>query len=102
MKCLVCERRPRHEGKAYCHNCLVKIEADKRRRQAIKPVQYLTYRGHVVALYPNGDGKLQGKLMSTDPQRLPKGITLDLNTYLEGFTREQVKRLKASVLRLAR
>jgi hypothetical protein len=40
--------------------------------------------------------------MSTDPQRLPKGITLDLNTYLEGFTREQVKRLKASVLRLAR
>jgi hypothetical protein len=55
-----------------------------------------------MALYRNGDGKLNGELVRVDPANLPKGITLDLNTYLEGFTREQVKRLKASVLRLAR
>jgi len=100
-KCLICEKRPRQDGKAYCHNCLAKIEADKRRKEATKPVKYLTYKGHVVALYRNGGGKLKGELLRIDPKRLPKAKTLDLNTYLEGFSREQVKRLKASVLKLA-
>ena len=99
-KCNVCEARPaRVEG--LCHNCSRKIEAEKGHKKAEKPVSFLTYRGHVVGLYRNGGSTLLPKLMNRNPDTLPKSKTLDLNTYLEGFTREKVKSFKSCVLTLA-
>jgi len=99
-KCVVCERRPARDG-AYCANCAAKIEAERRRSKPQQPVKFLTYRGHVVGLYRNGNGKLMPRLLKRSAERLPKTKTLDLNTYLEGFTREQVKAFKRCVLELA-
>lgn len=100
MKCIICERRPA-KGGAYCANCSAKIDAEQRRRSANKPLRFLTYRGYVVGLYRNGSGKLIPHLLRRSPKWLPKSRTLDLNTYLEGFTRDQVKKMKACVLHLA-
>lgn len=99
VKCIICERRPANGG-AYCANCASKIEADKRRRQADEPVKFLIYRGHVVGLYRN-NGRLTPKLLKRNPETLPKTKTLNLNRYIEGFTREEVKRFKACVLQCA-
>lgn len=100
MKCIICLRRPA-KGNGYCANCASQIEAEKRRKQADEPVKFLTYRGHVVGLYRNGNGRLTPKLLKRSPENLPKTKTLDLNTYIEGFTREEIKRFKACVLQLA-
>lgn len=100
MKCIVCERRPARGG-AYCVNCSAKIDAEQRCRNANQPERFLTYRGIVVGLYRNGGGKLIPRLLRRNPKWLSKSRTLDLNTYLEGFTREEVKRFKACVLQLA-
>lgn len=99
-KCNVCEARPVRVG-GLCHNCAHKIEAEKRHNKAEQPVSFFTYRGHVVGLYRNGGSTLVPKLMNRNPDNLPKSKTLDLNTYLEGFTRERVKSFKACVLKLA-
>ena len=66
-----------------------------------KPVKFLTYRGNVVGLFSNGDGTLKSRLMNSNPERLPKDKTLDLNKYCPGFDRSQIKRFKACVLKLA-
>lgn len=100
-KCVVCGKRPSPVGQ-YCHNCTTRIEKDKREKCIEQPVRFLTYRGIVVALYRNGEeGQLRGLVLKRNPDKLPKTRTLDLNTYLKGFTREQVKSLKAKVLTLA-
>jgi len=100
-KCVVCGKRPSPVGQ-YCHNCTVRIERDKRGKRDEQPVRFLTYRDIVVALYPNGkEGELRGLVIKRSSDKLPKARTLDLNTYLKGFTREQVKSLKAKVLTLA-
>jgi hypothetical protein len=100
MKCIICERRPARDG-AYCPNCNQKIEAEKRRAEPEKPVKFLTYRGHVVGLYRNGNGRLTPQLLQRSPENLPKSQTLNLNTYIPGFSREQIKKFKACVLQLA-
>lgn len=101
VTCVICDHRPRAEGSRFCHNCGRKLEAEARRRGNGQPYRFLTYRGHVVGLFENGDGKLRGRLLNREPAKLPKGKTLDLNSYLPGFTRDQVKRFKAAVLKLA-
>jgi len=63
--------------------------------------RFLTYRGFVVGVYKYPDGRLIGEALLRDPEKLPNGKTLDLNTYLHGFSREQIKKLKAQVLELA-
>jgi len=99
-RCIICERRPARDG-AYCGNCAAKIAAQERQSKPEQPVKFLTYQGHVVGLYRNGNGKLTPRLLKRSADNLPKSKTLDLNTYLEGFTREQIKRFKACVFQLA-
>ena len=99
-KCVICERRPVHD-KGRCLQCSSTIKVAERRKQAQQPVKFLTYHGHVVGLYPNGGRTLKGRLLRRGPEHLPKLKTLDLNTYLHGFTREQIKAFKAAVLKLA-
>lgn len=103
-KCIICDRRPAVNGRGWCANCTAKIEADQRhRRQKEEATMYLHYRGHVVGLFPNGNGTLVARLLvDKSLDRLPKKRTLNLDRYCQGYTREQVKRFKATVLRLAR
>ncbi len=100
-RCLICEQRPAHKATGFCHNCESKLESQRRQSKPVEPKHYLTYRGIVVGLYPDGKGKLKARLLRRDAQHLPKYKTLDLNTYLDGFSREQVKKFKACVLSLA-
>lgn len=100
MKCIICGQRPAHTD-GICANCAAKVEAERRRRKPVEPFRFLTYRGYVVGFYPNGNGTLTPKLLRRNPDNLPKYKTLDLNHYIEGFAREEVKRLKACVLQLA-
>ena len=100
--CAICNHRPKAKGSRYCVNCQAKMDKEKRLRTAEKPVKFATYRGHVVGFYRrNGDGVLVPRLLRRKPEGLPKGKTLDLNRYIEGFTREQVKNLKSAILQLA-
>ena len=103
MKCIVCEQRPARVN-GLCQNCHTKIEAETTRQngKTSKPTYYLTYRGHVVGLYPQADGKLHARLeLRKTGARLPKKITIDLNGYCEGYDRETIKRFKACVLQVA-
>ena len=99
--CAICNRRPKAKGSRYCANCQAKLDAEKRRCDSAKPVKFATYQGHVVGFYKNGNGKLMPRLLRRKPEGLPKGKTLDLNHYIEGFTREQVKNIKSAILQLA-
>lgn len=101
-KCLICETSPRFDGSPYCRECHQGISAAHERRKTTEPVKFLVYQGSVVGLFPNGktteDGQQQFSpaLLKRDPTKLPKGKTLDLDKYLEGYTRQQVKKLKAA------
>lgn len=98
--CAICGRRPAN-GVAYCTNCLSKLESERRHKAKPEAKHYLTYRGHVVGLFPNGDGTLSARLLQRNPDRLPKGKTIDLNRWCDGFSREKIKAFKACVLKLA-
>jgi hypothetical protein len=98
--CAICNHRPEAPGGRYCANCQAKLDKEKRLRKADKPVKFATYRGYVVGFYRQ-NGALVPRLLQRKPEGLPKGITLDLNHYIEGFTREQVKNLKSAILQLA-
>lgn len=99
-KCIICERRPAKEG-SYCGQCNTKIDVDRKARLGDKPEKFLTYRGHVVGLFKNGNGRLQAKLLRRSADRLPKGKTIDLNVYCKGYTRQQIKDFKRCILKLA-
>lgn len=117
-KCLICEFRPARLGQPYCHNCAQKIAAETARKVKQKPEKFLYYRGHWVGLYREsednfkprylgyapfgqeikGSGKSKPKVVSP---KYPLSRTLNLDTYLKGFSREQVKNLKRCVLKLS-
>lgn len=96
-KCIICNVKPASKG-YLCYNCQQKIEAERRRRQnKAKPERYLLYRGNVVGLFSNGDNSLSPKLLNCNPKSLPKSKVLNLDTYLPGFTRDQIRRFKKAV-----
>ena len=97
-KCVICEQRPAN-GNGQCVQCSNHIA--KLGKRAPQPRHFLTYRGDVVGLYPNGGGTLKPRLLQRSAEHLPKGKTLDLNHYCEGYSRETIKRFKACVLQLA-
>ena len=99
-KCIICSKRPAKVD-GFCTSCNGHIEADRSRKRRPEPRHFLTYRGHVVGLFPNGDGMLKALLLRRNPDRLPKGKTIDLNRWCDGFSREQIKEFKACVLKLA-
>ena len=99
VKCLICERGPAISN-GYCHNCGKQLEAGKKQGGTKEPSRFLTYRGSVVGLFEKGGG-LVAQLLNRNPERLPKAKTLDLNTYLNGYERSQIKRFKACVLQLS-
>ena len=99
-KCLICDARPALKS-GYCANCGAKIDSERRARAEVQPAKFLTYRGHVVGLYPTGKGTLKARLETRNADTLPQSRVLDLNTYLDSFDRDQIKRFKRCVLSLA-
>jgi len=99
-KCVICSKRPAKVA-AYCIQCNGHIEADHNRKRRPEPRHFLTYRGHVVGLFKNGEGMLKAQLLRRNPDRLPKSKTFDLNRWVDGFSRAQIKDFKACVLKLA-
>ena len=102
-KCLICEQRPARV-KGMCPPCHDQVDKEARQRnaRANKPKYYLTYKGHVVGLYSEKGGTLKARYEpKINAGHLPKTITIDLNGYCEGYTREQIKRFKACVLQVA-
>lgn len=100
-KCIICDQRPAANGNGWCANCTARIEAERRRRRPEEARMYLHYRGYVIGLFPNGNGMLKPRLLTRSLGRLPKSRTLNLDHYCSGYTREQIKRFKATVLSLA-
>ena len=101
-KCIICDKRPVANGNGWCANCTAKIEAERRRRRPEEARMYFHYRGHVVGLFPNGNGMLSPRLLTRSLDRLRKSRTLNLDRYCPGYTRGQIKRFKAAVLSVAR
>lgn len=96
MKCLICQQRPRLEESRYCGACndLVKSNVTTKRR----PERYVVYKEYVVGMFKNGNGKLHPEMVKVAVGSLPKRNVLNLNEYIEGFDRAQVKELKRTVL----
>ena len=123
-KCFVCETRPRQNDSRFCSPCSDRIAADIRSKQKPQADKYLHYRGHWIGLFANGtdeDGiaTFKAKYLCYAPLPAPEemnaylrhGIrpkspkfrlakTLNLDKWIEGFTRQQIKLLKAGVKRL--
>lgn len=100
VKCVICELRPAN-GNGFCGNCDSKLESQRKTKANNQPQNFLTYRGHVVGLYRNGEDKLIARLLKRNPDRLPKKKTINLNVYCDGYSRAMIKRFKACVLKLA-
>lgn len=101
MKCVICSQRPARTAEGRCTICASKIATEESLRTTEQPVKFLTYRGNVVGLFKNGGKALRARLLRRSAAGLPKNKTLDLNTYLPGFDRTQIKAFKACVLQLA-
>jgi len=100
-KCLICGVRPSN-GQTYCKHCTDQIEADKRRKQKPKPFRYATYNGTTVEFHPVGKGVFKAQFCDRNPDTLPQSLLINLNKWCEGFTREQVKKLKRQILSFAK
>lgn len=108
-KCLICNHRPAFSGSPYCHNCQQRIAAEKQRRVKATPEKYLYYRGNWVGMYRASEDTLRPQYLGFAPigdkskvkPKYPMGKVLNLDGYLEGFSREQVKKMKRCILRLS-
>lgn len=100
-KCIICDKRPINGNGKYCGPCFNKIEADKKSRKAREPERFIVYRDIVCGLYKGSDGNYTPALLRRSVKYLPKTRTIDLNTYIKGYTRQQIKRMKATCLKLA-
>ena len=96
-KCIVCGTRPQVTEKGYCGNCSSQIAATRNNR-APQPFQYLHWKGIVVGLIRDAAGKIHGEATKRSLEKLPAGKVLNLDAYCPGYTREQIKRLKAGFM----
>lgn len=101
MKCLICSRKTK--GDPYCQQHqrqLDKVREEERRRKQPKAVKYVCYRGHVIGFFKDGGNQLKPSYVGMSTSGIPKGKLINLNEYCEGYTRQQIKKLKATVLAL--
>ena len=92
-KCLICGVRPSN-GESYCKHCTSQIEAERRRKQTPQPFRYVTYQGITFEFRAGKDGTFIPHYITHNPDTLPQKLLINLDKYCEGFTREQVKKLK--------
>ncbi|MDD2730825.1 MAG: hypothetical protein PHW33_01730 [Candidatus Portnoybacteria bacterium] len=99
-KCIICEVRPVQKGHAagYCKQCADQIAARSARAPKTEVEKYLYYRGKVAAVIythsENGVRKFKVVQVFKSVDTLPKGKVINLDTYCEGYTRDQIKKFK--------
>ncbi len=99
-KCIICQTRPVQKGQTagYCKQCADQIAARSVRTPKVEVEKYLHYRGKVAAvIYTHSEGgvrkfKVQQVFKSLDT--LPKAKVINLDTYCEGYDRNQIKKFK--------
>ena len=103
MKCVICGRGHKNEG-VYCRGCSIELErarAEKRKRNRKRQaVKVLAYKGHVVGLFRK-DGKLVPRYIGMSLSGVAKRKLINLDEYCEGYTRDQIKNFKRTVLKCA-
>jgi hypothetical protein len=95
----------------YCRVCQREIDQTDRDRQQRceawkKAWKFLHWRGVVVGLYPTegeewGQPMVKPRRVFKELAQLPKAKLIDLDTYIPGFTRQQIKGMKATLKQLA-
>lgn len=84
-----------------------RLQLYKRDREPIRPdndliPRFVTWRGHTVGLYSQGNGKYSYqyylRYSGDDLRRLPKRGALDLNVHCPGYDRGQIKGLKKLII----
>lgn len=110
--CPICAHRPKVKDSMRCRVCerrLIRARAEEKARRewwraALKGLPpdakpFAVWRGYGVAfLSAQGGGRIARPLTVTESRAVPKGRTLLLDTYCDGYTREQVKRIKRAIL----
>jgi len=103
MKCVICGRRTK-DGATYCQQHQRQLDcqrAAERSRKRAKAFKYACYQGHVVGFFPSNGGKLKPGYVGMSLHGIPKGKLINLDDYCPGFTREQIKHIKAVILSLS-
>ena len=98
-KCIICQERPVQNGQAagYCKQCADQIAARSVRAPKVEVEKYLCYRGKVAAvIYTHSEHgvrkyKVVQVFKSLDTL---KGKVINLDTYCEGYDRQQIKKFK--------
>jgi hypothetical protein len=99
-KCIICETRPVQTGQAagYCKQCADQIAARSVRAPKVEVEKYITYRGKIAAVIfdheEQGVKKYKVTQVYKSIDQLPKGKIINLDTYCEGFDRNQIKTFK--------
>lgn len=104
MKCSICGRKHKNND-TYCRGCQIALDKDKaERRQRQNPngkaVEFIHYQGHVVGFFRKNGG-LVPRYIGMSLSHIPKTKLINLDEYCPGFDRAQIKKLKATVLRLS-
>jgi len=89
-------------GQSYCKQCTSQIEADKRRKVKPRVFRYATWDGTTIEFVPVGKGVFKAQYCGRNPDTLPQSLLINLDKWCEGFTREQVKKLKRQILSFAK
>ena len=97
-RCVICDRGIK--GGIYCRQHQLEL-AKANKGERFPAFRYVHYRGNVIGLFKNGDGRYKPHYVGVSIAGIPKAKLIDLDHYEEGFTREQIKKLKACVLKLA-
>ena len=110
-RCCICGRRPPARGEMYCRvfqGDMDQAELERRQRcQGWKKAwKLLHWKGVVVGIFPNGNGPdgqavYQPRRVFKSLDQLPKDKVIDLDTYIPGFTRQQIRGMKATLKQLA-
>ena len=99
-KCIICQERPVQKGEeaGYCKQCADQIAARSVRAPKVEVEKYLCYRGKVAAVVythsEHGVRKFKVLQVFKSVDTLPKGKVINLDTYCQGFTRDQIKKFK--------
>lgn len=113
-QCTICGTRPRPKDNRRltcipCGQLLARNEAEERARRRSAPTYYpqyrhiLHWRGELVGLRPKCNGMLQPVYIGWDLnlRRVPQSKLINLDTWIPGYTPEQIKRMKGIIRRLA-
>ena len=104
-QCPICGTRPKVKGGLYCHICNENVRASSRSQKPwwSDAIRFAVWRGYGVAFMPdpNADSYTAKALNRSDIKRLPKDDrTVNLDGYCKGYKPEQVRRIKAAIMRV--